>query len=33
MHGTIKKNHNYTHIWVQIRPNVRVTTHRYIHDF
>ena len=36
MHGTIKSNHNYTHIWVQIIPNVKVTyflSQRYIHEF
>ena len=36
MHGTIKSNHNYTHIWVQIIPNVKVThflNQRYIHEF
>ena len=32
MRSTIKNNHNYTHIWIQIRHSVRVT-HRYIHEF
>ena len=36
MHGTIKNNHNYTHIWVLIILSVRVThflSHRDIHEF
>ena len=28
MHGAIKNNHNYIHIWVQIIPDVKVTIYK-----